>query len=80
MKRLLIFAASAIFFSGTAHAREVIASPTAAVHKPTVGAERRVAQLTSAAHKGAAPCTTMYIATMRGDGTSDIRKSVDCEE
>jgi hypothetical protein len=77
---MLISAACAIFIFGTACAREVTAGPTFILHGATIIAARRVAQLNSAAHEGAAPCTTTYIARIRGDGTSYIRKSVDCEE
>jgi hypothetical protein len=80
MKRILISVACAIFISGMAQAREAAVNPTVTLHGQNISAARHVAQLNSAAQEGAAPCTTAYISTMRSDGTSYIRKSVDCEE
>jgi hypothetical protein len=78
MKMKLIFAASAIFISGTALAREVIVSPIVTFHRAI--AAHRTAQLASAARDSLVPCTTRYITTTRGDGSSTTRKSVSCEE
>ena len=78
MKTLLISAASLIFISGPALAREVNVSPTVAAHAASAPAERRAAQLES--HEGGVSCTTKYITIARADGTSATRKSVNCEE
>jgi hypothetical protein len=78
MKTMLVSAASLIFISGTALAREVIASPTVASH--AASAERRAAQLESGAREGGVLCTTKYITIARDDGSSATRKSVNCEE
>jgi hypothetical protein len=80
MKRFLISAACVIFIFGTAQPREVAASPSSIPHETAVAAARRLAQLYSAARESLAPCATAYIATMRSDGSSYTRKSVDCEE
>jgi hypothetical protein len=80
MKITLIFAASAIFSSGTAFAREVIVSPIASFHGASAIAEHRAARLEIAAREGVVPCTTRNITTTRGDGSSTTRKSVNCEE
>jgi hypothetical protein len=80
MKTLLISAASLIFISGTALAREVIVSPTVAAHAASAPAERRAAQLESGAREGGVRCTTKYITIARGDGSTATRKSVNCEE
>ena len=80
MKTLLISAASLIFISGTALAREVIASPTVAAHAASPLAERRAAQLESGVREGGVLCTTKYITVARVDGSSATRKSVNCEE
>jgi hypothetical protein len=76
MKTLLISAASLIFISGTALAREVTVSPTVTSH--AASAERRAAQLES--REGGVSCTTKYITIAHGDGSSATRKSVNCEE
>jgi hypothetical protein len=80
MKIMLIFAASAIFISGTALAREVIVSRIVTFHRASTIAAPRTAQLSSAARDSLVPCTTRYITTTRGDGSSTTRKSVSCEE
>jgi hypothetical protein len=80
MKTLLISAASLIFISGTALAREVIVSPTVAARAASAPAERRAAQLESGAREGGVSCTTKYITIARADWGSVTRKSVNCEE
>ena len=80
MKIILISAASAIFISGTALAREVIVSPIVTFHGASTIDEHRTAQLVSAAGDGVVLCTTRYVTTIRGDGSSSTRKSVNCEE
>ena len=77
MKTLLISAASLIFISGTALAREVV-SPTVTSHASGAVAERRAAQLEN--REGGVLCTTKYITITRPDGSSATRKSVNCEE
>jgi hypothetical protein len=77
MKTLLISAASLIFISGTALAREVITSPTATSHAGSIHTERRAAKLESS--EGVL-CATKYITITRADGSSATRKSVNCEE
>jgi hypothetical protein len=79
MKTMLISAASLIFISGTALAREVVVSPTASFHGASVLAEHRAAQL-QGAREGGVFCTTKYITIARGDGSSETHKSVNCEE
>jgi hypothetical protein len=78
MKTLLISAASLIFISGMAFAREVIVSPTVTSHAAGGLAERRGAQLEN--REGGVLCTTKYITITRPDGSSSTRKSVNCEE
>jgi hypothetical protein len=80
MKITLISAALAIFISGTVLAREVIVSPIVTPHGASAIAEHRTAQLENAAREGAVLCTTRYVTTTRGDGSSTTRKSVNCEE
>ena len=80
MKIMLISVASAIFISGTAFAREVIVSPIVPFHRASIPAEHRAAQLEGAAREGVVLCTTRYVTTTRGDGSSTTRKSVNCEE
>jgi hypothetical protein len=79
MKTMLISAASLIFISGMALAREVIVSPLVTSHGAGVLTEHRAAQM-EGAHEGGALCTTKYITITRGDGSSATRKSVNCEE
>ena len=78
MKTMLISAASLIFISGTALAREVTVSSTVAAHAVGAPAERRAAQLEN--REGGVSCTTKYITIARADGSSATRKSVNCEE
>jgi hypothetical protein len=78
MKTLLISAASLIFISGTALAREVITSPTVTSHAASASAEHRAAQLER--REAGVFCTTKYITMPHGDGSSATRKSVNCEE
>ena len=59
MKTMLISAASLIFISGTALAREVIMSPTVAAHAASAPVEHRAVQLES--RDGGVSCTTKYI-------------------
>jgi hypothetical protein len=80
MKTLLISAASLIFISGTPFAREVILTPTVPFYASSAPAERRTARLEAPARKGAVLCSTMYVTTTRGDGSSATRKSVNCDE
>ena len=80
MKIALITAASAIFICGTALAREVIVSPIVSFHRASSLTEHRTAQIESAAREGIVLCTTRYVTTIRGDGNSTTRKSVNCEE
>ena len=77
---LIISAASLIFISGTALAREVIVSPTVTSNAANAVAERRAAQLESGGREGGVPCTTRYITVPHGDGSSSTRQSVNCEE
>jgi hypothetical protein len=79
MKIILISAALAVFISGTAFGRAVIMSPTAQLHAAKIPAEHRAAQLGTFA-PGGASCLTKYVTTIRGDGSSTTRKSVNCEE
>jgi hypothetical protein len=80
MKTLLISAASLIFISGTALAREVILTPSVPFHAASAPAEHRAARLESPVREGAVFCSTMYVTTTRGDGSSATRKSVNCDE
>ena len=80
MKTILMFAASAIFISGMALAREVIVSPIVTFHRASTIAAHPAAQLESAAGEGVVLCTTRYVTTIRGDGSNSTRKSVNCEE
>jgi hypothetical protein len=80
MKTLLIFAASLIFISGMALAREVILTPDVPFHAASAPAEHRTARLEPSAREGAVLCSTMYVTTTRGDGSSATRKSVNCDE
>ncbi len=80
MKAMLISAASLIFISGTALAREVTLSPIAPPHGAGAVAEHRTVQLEGADRQGGVPCTTKYITIARGDGSSETHKSVNCEE
>jgi hypothetical protein len=80
MKTLLISAASLVVISGTALAREVIVSPTVQSYRASVIAEHRTVQLEGATQHGGVPCTTKSITITRGDGSSETRKSVNCEE
>jgi hypothetical protein len=79
MKTALISAASLIFISGTALAREVVLSPLAP-HGASAVAEHRTVQLEGATHLGGVPCTTKFITITRSGGSSETRKSVNCEE
>jgi hypothetical protein len=79
MKTMLISAASLVFISGTAFAREFAVSPTVTSHGAGALDERRAAQLEGSS-EGGVPCTTKYITITRGDGSSLTRKSVNCEE
>jgi hypothetical protein len=79
MKTMLISAASLIFISGTALAREFVVSPAVTSHGAGALAEHRAAQLEGSS-EGGIPCTTKYITIIRGDGSSTTRKSVNCEE
>jgi hypothetical protein len=78
MKTMLISAASAICFFGTAFAHEITVSPIVPLHGPTV--ERRAAQLNSGDSENGVQCRTKYITTKSGDEDRTTRKSVDCEE
>jgi hypothetical protein len=80
MKTLLISVASVIFISGTAFAREVILTPSVPFYVSSAPAEHRTARLEAPARKGAIFCSTMYVKTIRGDGSSATRKSVNCDE
>ena len=80
MKRMLIYAACASFIFGTALARGVTVSPTFILHGARIVAERREAQLNTAAQEGVAVCTTRYVTTTSGAGSGTTRKSVDCQE
>ena len=80
MKTLLIFAASLIFISGTAFAREVILTPSVTFHRASAPAEHRAARLESPAREGAVLCSTTYVTATRADGSSVTRKSVNCDE
>jgi hypothetical protein len=80
MKTMLISAASLIFISGTALAREFVVSPAVTSHGAGALAEHRAARLEGSAGEGGVPCTTKYITIIRGDGRSTTRKSVNCEE
>jgi hypothetical protein len=80
MKTMLISAASLIFISGTALAREFVVSPTVTSHGAGALAEHRAAQLEGSASEGGVPGMTKYITITRGDGCSATRKSVNCEE
>jgi hypothetical protein len=79
MKTILISAAFAVFISGTAFGRVVVVSPTAQLHGAKVPADHRAAQLDSPV-PGGASCSTKFVTTTRGDGSSTTRKSVNCEE
>jgi hypothetical protein len=79
MKTMLISAASVIFISGTALAREFVVSPAVTSHGAGALAEHRAARLEGSS-KGGVPCTTKYITITRGDGSNVTRKSVNCEE
>jgi hypothetical protein len=68
------------FYFRKAFAREVIVSPIVPFHRASTLAEHRAAQLESAAREGVVLCTTRYVTTTRGDGSSTTRKSVNCEE
>ena len=80
MKTMLISAASLIFISGTALAREVIVSTIVPSQGAGAIADHRAAQLEGAAREGRVQCTTKYITITRGDGSSETHKSVNCEE
>jgi hypothetical protein len=80
MKTLLISAASLIFIFGTALAREVILTPSVPFDGASAPAEHRAARLESPVREGAVFCSTMYVTTTRGDGSSATRKSVNCDE
>ena len=80
MKTLLISAASLVFISGTALAREVILTPSVPFHGASAPAEHRAARLESPVREGAVFCSAMYVTTTRGDGSSATRKSVNCDE
>jgi hypothetical protein len=80
MKMMLISAALAIFTSGSAFSRVVVLSPTVQPHETKGLAEHRAAQLDSLAPGGVASCSTKYVTTTRGNGSSATRKSVNCEE
>jgi hypothetical protein len=56
MKTLLISAASLIFISGTAFAREVILTPSVPFHGASAHAEHRAARLESPVREGAVFC------------------------
>ena len=79
MRTTLISAAFAVFISGTAFGRVVMMGPTVQLHAAKILAERRAAQLGSLV-PGGASCLTKYVTTIRGDGSSTTRKSVNCEE
>jgi hypothetical protein len=79
MKTMLIAAASLIFISGMALAREVIVSPLVTSHGASALTEHRVVQV-EGAREGGVFCTTKYITITRGEGSSTTRKSVNCEE
>jgi hypothetical protein len=74
MKTLLIYAASLIFISGTALAREVILTPSVPFHGASAPAEHRDARLESPVREGAVFCSAMYVTTIRGDGSSATRQ------
>ncbi len=78
MKTMLIFAAYLIFISGATSAREVMVGSTVAAHAASPLAERHAGQFESS--EGGVSCTTKYITIARVDGSSAIRKSVNCEE
>ena len=80
MKTMLISAASLIFISGTALAREVILAPNVPIHASSVPAAHRTARLETPAREGAVLCSTMSVTTTRSDGSSATRKSVNCDE
>jgi hypothetical protein len=80
MKTLLISAASLIFISGTALAREVILTPSVPFHAASAPAEHRTVRLESLARAAGVFCSTTYVTTTRGDGSSATRKSVNCDE
>lgn len=56
MKRMLTSAACAIFIIGTACAREVTASLSLILHRASIIAARRIAQLDRPAREGVLPC------------------------
>ena len=76
MKTILISAAWAVFISGPAFSRVVALSPTVQLESRKAVAEHRAAQLGSLAPGGVASCSTKYVTTSRGDGSSTTRKSV----
>ena len=80
MKMILISAALAVFISGPAFSRVVVLSPTVQLHESKALAKHRAAQLDSPAPVGDGSCSTKYVTTSRGDGSSTTRKSVNCEE
>jgi hypothetical protein len=80
MKITLITVASVIFICGTALARDLIVSPIATFHGASTITEHRAAQLEGVTREGVVLCTTRYVTTTRGDGSSTTRKSVNCEE
>jgi hypothetical protein len=80
MKTILISAALAVFISEPAFSRVVMLSPTVQLHGAKAFAEDRAAQLDSRAPGGVASCSTKYVTTTRGDGSSTTRQSVNCEE
>jgi hypothetical protein len=80
MKTMLISAASLIFISGTALAREVILSPIAPPHSSSSVTAHRVVQLDGAIQQGGVACTIKSVTITRSNGSSETRKSVNCEE
>ncbi len=79
MKTILISAAFAVFISGAAFARVVVMSPTEQLHEAKIPQDHRAARLDSVG-SGGASCSTKYVTTIRVDGSSATRKSVNCEE
>jgi hypothetical protein len=80
MKIILISSALASFISGTAFAREVILTPSAPFNAASAPAEHRTARLENPARAAGVFCSTTYVTTTRGDGSSATRKSVNCDE
>ena len=80
MKIMLISAVSLIFISGTTLGHEVILSPIAPSHGVSAVTGHRVVELDGAIRQGGVPCTMKSVTVTRSDGSSETRKSVNCEE